>query len=88
VAGEVADDAVDLQPGYSSVSVDPASRSTDGSTSKGTKRRSVPAARSAVSSWRVLSDVPLPSSTRTSAPAAAAISPARAARIARSARVG
>ena len=47
-----------------------------------------PARASASSSSRVFSDVPDPSSTSVSAPLAAAISSARASRIARSARVG
>ena len=66
----------------------PAERSTVGSTSTGTNRRSRPARRSASSRSRVFSEVPLPSSTSTSAPDAAAISPARTLRMARSVRVG
>jgi hypothetical protein len=57
-------------------------------TSTGTKLRSVPAARSASSSSRVLSAAPAPSSTSVLAPVAAAISPATATRMDRSARVG
>jgi hypothetical protein len=64
-----------------------ASRSTSSLTSRGTNRRSVPAAAMASRSSRVFSDVPEPSSTSVPAPARAAISPAEATRIERSARV-
>ncbi len=89
VAVEVADDGVDLEPralGGDRLGRRRASVASD--TSKGTNRCSVPAPAKASSSSRVFSDVPEPSSTSVSAPVSAAISPARAARIARSARVG
>ena len=54
-------------PGYSSATAAAASRSVCSLTSKGTKRSSVPASRSASSSSRVFSDVPEPSSTSVSA---------------------
>ncbi len=61
------------RPGYSSRMAELAASSTPASTSNGTKRRSDPLSRSAVSSSLVFSEVPLPSSTRVSAPLAAAI---------------
>ncbi len=63
-------------------------RSVVSLTSNGTKRARRPRDASASSSRRVFSDVPEPSSTSVSAPATSAISPARATRIERSARVG
>ncbi len=65
-----------------------ASRSVGSATSNATNRCRRPVAASAASSRRVFSEVPEPSSTSVSAPLSAAISVARAPRIARSARVG
>jgi hypothetical protein len=75
-------------PGYWAATAEPAARTADSLTSTGTYRRSVPAADSASSSSRVLSEEPEPSSTSAVAPDSAAISAARSLRIARSARVG
>ncbi len=75
-------------PGYSRWMAEPAALSTPASTSNGMNRRSDPLSRSASSSMRVFSEVPLPSSTSVSAPDAAAISAERARRICASARVG
>ena len=68
MALEVADDGVHLEPGVRRAAIAAAAPRRVGSlTSKGTKRRSSPAARSASSRSRVFSEVPEPSSTSVSA---------------------